>query len=141
MPDIDQNTAAAAVARVRELREAFVAGGLPVVCPKYCAAASTCPACAAKRTTLAEEAARRYPMPTVEVPRVVCEPHGGVAYKIDTREDGLRVLYVSCASFTGGAWKTITDAPHSMDTSRLAMIASLLANPTVQYPADKVQDE
>jgi hypothetical protein len=85
-------------------------------------------------------AARLYPMPTVEVPRVVDEPGFATSYKIDTRPDGRRVLFVRSASFTGGEWREVTYAPHTLDIDRIALIVDLYANPTHRVPADEVTD-
>jgi hypothetical protein len=122
--DVDQTTALA-VKHIKALREAFVAGAV------YGAHGNP----RGPHRIARDEATLRYPLPTVEVPRVVAEKDYGVSYKIDKRTDGLRVLFVKQQTITGGIWKELTLAPHTMDMGRLALIADLFTNPTERIEA------
>jgi hypothetical protein len=94
-------------------RRAFIAGR----CDGY-PDESTTPA-----RVLLESAARRYPLPTVERPRVVQDPHSeGLAWRVvdnglQYRRDGL-------------AWRTSDESCWTFSPARVALWADLFARPT-----------
>lgn len=117
-----------AAERVKALRDAYVAGGTRGM-ETYCANLETCDLCIEKRRTIECEAERRYPMPTVERPRVA--NYGELTYRVI----GGLIQCRQRSHLAPNDWFTSGN-----ETPLILALADLLANPTEQVPADEVTD-
>jgi hypothetical protein len=84
-----------------------------------------------------ELAARLYPMPTVEIPRVVREA-SGIEYMVQKRESGSPVAVMRYKHDT--FWLSGFPPAMAITEERAKMWADLFANPTERVPADESSD-
>lgn len=113
---------------VRLCREAWIEGRAYDTNPLIGRHDPTCVECIKSRELFAREAADRYPMPTVEVPRVSEIVKNGRRHRFRVVDGRIETLHDGIAR-----WETF-------ETQDVAFVlADLIARPTERIPADEAE--